>query len=273
MTVEARRPESSPGKCGDGTGASLIRRERLCRLVEPELVELDVIAEMQGLGDELLHRQVRYIGVRADERYHPGDQQDKRLVHADDRHAMVRLEVLGGGSLQHVGYAIGNPVKKANVQRGVAVLDQAVRERTFIHDQRADELDEIVQRTVDVARLARGVPLLHSRENIADYIVEDRVCHFILIGKIVVEQGTRHMRPVRDVADGDFGKALFGAYVTCRAHDGCAPGVALPAGRWGFTGTHSSSVRDAAQHAAAWVMLWCWRARVSTVDMLRPSLR
>ena len=52
------------------------------------------------------------------------------------------------------------------------------------------------------------------------------------------------MCPVRDVADSDFGEALFGAYVACRAHDGCAPGVALSTGHWGITGAHSTSVRD-----------------------------
>lgn len=205
---------------------------------------MNVIVEMQCLRDELLHRQIRHVRVRADKRDHSGDQQYERFMHANNRHAIVGFEILSGGPLQHIGYAVGDTVEKTDVQRGVAILDYSVREGAFLHDEFANELDEVVQRPVDVSGFAGGIPLLQLRENVADHIVENRIRHLVFIGKIVVEQGACHMCPVRDVADSDFGEALFGTYVACRAHDGCAPGIALSTGHWGITGAHSTSVRD-----------------------------
>lgn len=114
---------------------------------------------------------------------------------------MVDAQVVMGDKIHHGGvadvlsHALNHVVQKAAVERAAA---RGERTRQFVAagDQTLKERGDGIERALDIADGAAGVPLLEFGDKTVDCLVHDGGDGGVHIGKVVVEQRARAASPL-----------------------------------------------------------------------------
>ena len=106
---------------------------------------------------------------------------------------MVDAQLVMGDKINHGGvadvlsHALNHVVQKAAVERAAA-RGQGTRQLVAAGDQALKERGDSVERALDIADGAVGIPLLELGDKTVDRLVHDGGDGGVHVGKVVVEQ-------------------------------------------------------------------------------------
>ena len=181
--------------------------------VGKDAVALQVGLQAERLGGHADESFVAGVRLHPKEGDEPGNQDDQHFAHMVDGQLILVVpgEVLNCCLAEVVGYGFGDLVHESRVEPSVAGVNHLLSERAVVGDDRPGHMYDGLQCSLDVAGCPHPVPFLHPGQDLVDGLVHHGLGQRLLVGEVVVEEGSGHPHLLGDVLDGDVGESLIPA--------------------------------------------------------------